>query len=67
MFHVQPYLGEMIQFDLRIFFGWVGKNHQLVMIYSPENDHMTKWKTNRLSRCMCKFHQVPARWAPFQL
>ena len=41
MFHVQPYLGEMIQFDLRIVFGWVGKNHQLVMIYSPENDHMT--------------------------
>ena len=26
-----PLFGEMIQFDLRIFFRWVGKNHQLVI------------------------------------
>ena len=27
-FKCSPYLGEMIQFDLRIFFNWVGKNHR---------------------------------------
>ena len=28
-FMFTPILGEMIQFDLRIFFKWVGSNHQL--------------------------------------
>ena len=28
-----PNPGEMIQFDLRIFFKWVGKNHQLEMMF----------------------------------
>ena len=32
IFMFNPIPGEMLQFDLRIFFKWVGKNHQLAGI-----------------------------------
>ena len=40
-FYVHPdHWGFMIQFDLRIFFRWVGKNHQLIGISGPHPEVM---------------------------